>query len=623
MDKTHNISLGGFSFIIEDKAYQELSKYLNDVRKSLGNNPDTNEIIYDVEQRMAELLKNQMKGRDVIVNQDVNYLIEVLGKPEQYVDEQLDETYVSEESFMGKSSKMADFFRNKKLFRDLEGKRVAGVFAGISHFFNVEKTWLRMAFLWVYLFAAYIDEIYLLVNFFPMFCMFWTMLYVILALIIPAARSTTEKLIMQGKEVNIDTISAIKETKNQKQLTLNRQGKKLLGVFAGLCLHYGWDITWTRILFVLTALLTIPFYEGIISFFLVISYLFLYMSMDKANNSFFTPTEESENIDENGYTGDSESRKMTQPRSVETNRSDFFGTIRSFFKGLFQFFLGILKIMAYFFVTIIIVVLLTLFFTFFLALLGFNVAFLGVMGIIVSMHDLLPFVFDAEWQSVVFYIALGMLLFVSLCVPILLLVQLFSPQGSVFSKKWIIANVLAFFIGILGISVVAGSVASDFKSYAFAVEKQIIESESDTVSIQPDIIELGYHSKFDIDLDQGRLLLPNFAIPRLHITEGKPYVEIRKKAYGKWHDEAKKNAEQVRLSLHIDNNVMFVPQYIELPKNTFYRNQSVRLNLYIPENKYVQINNVDDFIVSFNKKHYTLKKNVRYQITQEGLKKVE
>ncbi|WGU71128.1 hypothetical protein QIU18_04040 [Capnocytophaga canimorsus] len=86
MDKTHNISLGGFSFLIEDKAYQELSKYLNEVRKSLGNTSDTNEIIYDVEQRMAELLKTQMKGREVIVNQDVDYLISVLGRPEQYVD---------------------------------------------------------------------------------------------------------------------------------------------------------------------------------------------------------------------------------------------------------------------------------------------------------------------------------------------------------------------------------------------------------------------------------------------------------------------------------------------------------------------------------------------------------
>ena len=118
MDKTHNISLGGFSFLIEDKAYHELSKYLNDVRKYLGKTPDTEEIIYDVEQRMAELLKSQMNGREVIVNQDITYLIEVLGKPEQYIDaeeENQEMKFTADE----KQNRVVEFFRHKKLYRDM------------------------------------------------------------------------------------------------------------------------------------------------------------------------------------------------------------------------------------------------------------------------------------------------------------------------------------------------------------------------------------------------------------------------------------------------------------------------------------------------------------------------
>lgn len=36
MDQTHNISLGGFSFVIENNAAKELSSYLAKVRQFLG-----------------------------------------------------------------------------------------------------------------------------------------------------------------------------------------------------------------------------------------------------------------------------------------------------------------------------------------------------------------------------------------------------------------------------------------------------------------------------------------------------------------------------------------------------------------------------------------------------------
>ena len=85
MDKVKNISLGGFSFIIEETAYNALNNYLNEVRNHLNQNTDREEILYDVEQRMAELLKVRLKEREVVIGQDVQYLIEVLGRPEQYL----------------------------------------------------------------------------------------------------------------------------------------------------------------------------------------------------------------------------------------------------------------------------------------------------------------------------------------------------------------------------------------------------------------------------------------------------------------------------------------------------------------------------------------------------------
>ena len=71
MDKIKNISLGGFSFLIEENAYTALSQYLAQVRQHLLHNPDRDEIIFDVEQRMAELLKDRIANREVVMQHDV------------------------------------------------------------------------------------------------------------------------------------------------------------------------------------------------------------------------------------------------------------------------------------------------------------------------------------------------------------------------------------------------------------------------------------------------------------------------------------------------------------------------------------------------------------------------
>ena len=44
MDKTISISLGGFSFIIDEVAYNKLKKYLDQIRISLGNIEGVDEI---------------------------------------------------------------------------------------------------------------------------------------------------------------------------------------------------------------------------------------------------------------------------------------------------------------------------------------------------------------------------------------------------------------------------------------------------------------------------------------------------------------------------------------------------------------------------------------------------
>ena len=59
MKNTENISLGGYAFTIEADAYTELDAYINEIRSGFSGDPSAEEIIADIEERIAELLKEQ------------------------------------------------------------------------------------------------------------------------------------------------------------------------------------------------------------------------------------------------------------------------------------------------------------------------------------------------------------------------------------------------------------------------------------------------------------------------------------------------------------------------------------------------------------------------------------
>ncbi|GJH41598.1 hypothetical protein RCZ04_21480 [Capnocytophaga sp. HP1101] len=190
MDKVKNISLGGFSFIIEETAYNALNNYLTEVRNHLNQNTDREEILYDVEQRMAELLKDRMAQREVVIGQDVQYLIEVLGRPEQYVEGE--ENPPTETKFTFSSLK------GRKLYRDIDDKKIGGVLSGIAHYLQYDVTWVRVFFL-----LAFLVNVFIL-HFFTSTLL---LLYIIFWAVVPPARTAAEKLEMKGEAVTIDTLS--------------------------------------------------------------------------------------------------------------------------------------------------------------------------------------------------------------------------------------------------------------------------------------------------------------------------------------------------------------------------------------------------------------------------------
>ena len=81
MNKTVSISLAGFSFMIEEQAYEKLNNYLQALRNSLEKD-EADEVMYDIEIRIAEIFRENLDKREVVNSDDVEKVITQLGTPE-------------------------------------------------------------------------------------------------------------------------------------------------------------------------------------------------------------------------------------------------------------------------------------------------------------------------------------------------------------------------------------------------------------------------------------------------------------------------------------------------------------------------------------------------------------
>ncbi len=185
MNKTININLGGFFFHIDERAFEKLRRYLDAISKSLSDDPQgKNEIIADIEARISELLTEKITDERQVVNEsDIDDIITIMGQPEDYADT---EASYNDDSYTYQSNNS----KGKKLFRDGEDKFLGGVAAGIAHYFTIDTIWIRLIFLFTTLAGFGIG----------------VLAYIILWILLPEAKTTAEKLQMEGEAVNIDNI---------------------------------------------------------------------------------------------------------------------------------------------------------------------------------------------------------------------------------------------------------------------------------------------------------------------------------------------------------------------------------------------------------------------------------
>lgn len=181
MEKTLTINISGWVFNINEDAYAKLTQYFKMLKKHFKKEEGGDEIVADIEARIAELFKERISDQNaVVLISHVDEVIAIMGQPFEMDEEQAEETF----DYSAPQSKSS-----KSLFRDTKNGHLAGVASGLGAYINLDPIFLRIIFL-ILIPTGGLGII----------------LYLALWILIPEAKSTSDRIRMEGKKVNIKNI---------------------------------------------------------------------------------------------------------------------------------------------------------------------------------------------------------------------------------------------------------------------------------------------------------------------------------------------------------------------------------------------------------------------------------
>ncbi len=209
MNEIKKCSISGVGFTFEKAAYDRLNNYLASLKEAYKNSPDSEEILADIEARIAELiLSAQSDAQCVVTLPIIENIIEQLGSPE---------AISGEEEKAGNSSESRI---PRRLYRDLENAKLGGVCAGLAKHFGVDAVWIRLAMasplILVVIGAPFLHWLSTLGG---NLCAVFFITYLILWFAIPEAKSARQKLEAEGKPISASTIA------NRQGATQEEQAK--------------------------------------------------------------------------------------------------------------------------------------------------------------------------------------------------------------------------------------------------------------------------------------------------------------------------------------------------------------------------------------------------------------
>ena len=577
MKQVININFHGTVVPIEQTAYDTLKNYIETLNRFFANEEGKEEIINDIESRIAELFQQRIKdGATCITEEDVNAVIKSMGTPEDFETEDLasalggnssdsKKTYerTSEQNFT-----MGD--KPKRLFRNENDKVLGGVCSGLANYFSVDVVLVRIIFV--------ILAVSFGIGLIP---------YLILWVVVPST-STAE-------------IGGVR-----KRLFRDIDNKLVAGVCSGIASYFNINVWIPRILFILPFVSFInrwghfgpsDFFRFGFSPSALIIYIILWLVVPEANTT-------SEKLEMKGEKVDMNSIKnsvMVEMRGVQERAKklgreakDFAANTNVSGEGVSKFakksgstlgnIIGLLvKIFVYF-------ILGTIAF-------GFIVALFALAIFSVGIFPLKDFVLTSGWQNAY---AWGTLIFF-IGVPIIAIITWIirkltrSKGGSGFVKG---AFTILWIFGWVCLTLLVSSVGRDFKrsNNKVATEINLVNSGVDKLEITHQNPSEQYFNRKTIFrfspydyIDDDTAIVRNIIINLYQSKTDSFKVTMVKVANGRTKFYADTAAAKIQFNIMQEDTSLIIDRGISINRTDKFRNQQVILNIYIPVGKRIKI----------------------------------
>lgn len=626
MKKVININFQGRIIPIEESAYDTLQQYIDSLRLYFAHEEGRDEIINDIEGRIAELFAELLqKGNTCITDEAVEGVISSMGRPQDFDAEGINsgEQTASDNTAIPNTEPTS----GNRLFRDENNKIIGGVCSGVANYLNVDPLIIRI-----------LAAVFIGVTFIP---------YLILWIAVPSSASKT--------------IGA-----TRKKLYRDPDDKIIAGVCSGLAKYFGINVWIPRVLFILPfisfafrhwhwglfdfpSFINISFSPGAL-----VIYIILWIVLPEATTA-------AEKLELRGEKVDVESIKNTiksdlegfkdraqkmksdiKSRAEEIGKNvsdkgqeigkDVGNIARKSGKGLGDVIVLLFKIFAYFIIGVVV-------FAIVVTLFALGIAFTGLMPI-------KDYILESGWQSL---FAWGTLVFF-IWVPVIGIVtyvirKIANIKGNKniirysFIALWIIGWVC--FMGLLV------SLRNDFKYRNNPIEQSvnIAQPKNGYLEIVRGSETKFYNNRhwFNLDpfngVDADSVFVKNVNIRIIQATNDSFYATVVKLANGSSKINANINADAIPFQINQNGSTLQFNNGIAINPNNKFRNQHLIVTIAVPVGKKIKItaknryfDGADNVYIGFDDNWnwqwnddaaYSWNYNTTYLMTKDGLKALD
>lgn len=590
MKKVININFQGRVIPIEESAYEILKQYVDSLRKFFANEEGRDEIINDIEGRIAELFGESLKkGATCITDDTVNGIIASMGRPEDFEGEE-----ANVKSQLGGEEKQRNshyqFSPNDaprgRLYRDDNDKLLGGVCSGVANYLRLDPTIVRL----VLALIAFLGGSGIL-------------LYILLWIILPS--------------------KPLANTVSTKRLYRNPDEKVIAGVASGISAYFDIAVWIPRLIFVfplVTGVISSIFrhsfwwdgdpFPGIVfgSFggTLFIVYAILWAVIPEANSASEKLEMRGERVDlntiKNTIQEDLEGFKSRAEKwggEVSAKAQEFgqefkqtvsdkgaqFGTEMQFVAKKSKF--SIFKVFGFIFKAFFLFIAGVIAFALLVALLAFLVAGVGVF-------PLKNFFLEGFWQNflawstLLLFLGVPVVAFTTWVIRRIMGVKSGNKSiGFTFAGMWVLGLISALTLAFL--------ISENFDARARekaelpiqqpATGKMIVTVPESKVKVY------GRWLKLDglISMTDDSLFLNNVRIHLIKSKDSLYHIESTKYSNGSDETAALRNIKEMNYGINQQDSTVYLDRGFSVQRGTKFRNQGVVITIQIPVGKRILI----------------------------------